>query len=218
MNKKSIIAIAILAVILVAGIYYAVQDKENNNDQSKDEPIIDENKENQEEPPEEEQDPANEEQEEPEDEEAAEDVPLQRGKPAPDFTLTTLSGEKASLSDYKGKIVMINFWATWCKYCDEEMPDLQRLYEENKDKDFVVLAVNVGEKEKTARDYIDKGGYTFPVLLDEDMAVARNNYYVSAYPTSYYIDKDGNLIGAVPGMMTYPQMNQVLEQIRNGEI
>jgi len=216
MNKKSIIAIAILAIILVAGIYYTVQDKNdsnNGNQTPKEDAVIDENN-NKETLPEEkvEEDPA----EDPQEEE--EQVTLERGKPAPDFTLTTLAGEEVSLSDYEGKIVMMNFWATWCTYCDQEMPDLQRLYEENKDKDFVVLAVNVGEDEKTAGDYIEEGGYTFPVLLDEDSKVAQQKYYVSAYPTSYYIDKDGTLIGAVPGMMTYPQMTQILEQIRNGEI
>lgn len=205
MNKKSIIAIAILAIILVVGIYYTVQDNDEPND------ISEEETEETEEPNEEENEPE-------ESEEDIEDIILERGKPAPDFTLTTLDGEEASLSDYEGKIVMINFWATWCTYCDQEMPDLQRLYDENKDDDFVLLAVNVGESHKVAKDYIDEGGYTFPVVLDEDRTVSQKQYFVSAFPTSYFIDTEGNLIGAVPGMMTYPQMTQVLEQIRNGEI
>ncbi|WP_130805550.1 TlpA family protein disulfide reductase [Senegalia massiliensis] len=210
MNKKSIIAISVLAVMLIVGIFYAIQDQQ----QVAEKPIIEENDENSEQLP----DEAIDEQEENNEEEDIEDVVLERGKPAPDFTLQTLSGEKASLSDYKGKIVLINFWATWCTYCDEEMPDLEKLYNENKDDDFVVLAVDVGEEESLVRDYIEEGGYTFPVLLDSDMKVSRNNYYVSAFPTSYFIDKEGNLIGAVPGMMTYPQMTQILEQIRNGEL
>lgn len=219
MNKKSIIAIAILAIVLVAGIYYTIQDKEDDNDLGTDDAVIDQNENEQQEVPDEEEEEQS--QAAPETQEEGEDtegVVLEKGKPAPDFTLTTLTGEKASLSDYKGKVVMINFWATWCTYCDKEMPDLQKIYEENKDKDFVVLAVNVGEDKKTAKDYIDKGGYSFPVLLDEDNTVAQTKYFVSAFPTTYYIGKDGNLIGAVQGMMTYPQMNQVLEQIRNGEL
>ncbi|MBS4535153.1 TlpA family protein disulfide reductase [Clostridium sp. D2Q-14] len=212
MNKKSIIAIVILAIILVGGIYYTLQDKDDFNDVSEEE-----NDEVQEIPPSNEEiDESNEKDEE--SEEDSDSPILESDKLAPDFTLTTLGGDQVSLSDYKGKIVMINFWATWCKYCDEEMPDLQRLYDENKDDDFIVLAVNVGESEKIAKDYIEEGGYTFPVLLDEDREVSQRKYFVSAFPTSYYINKDGSLIGAVPGMMTYPQMTQVLEEIRNSEI
>ncbi|NBI06256.1 TlpA family protein disulfide reductase [Senegalia massiliensis] len=211
MNKKSIIAISVLAIMLIVGIFYAIQEQEQVAEQ----PIIEENDENSEQLPDE---AISEQEENNEDKEDIEDVVLERGKPAPDFTLQTLSGEKASLSDYKGKIVLINFWATWCTYCDEEMPDLEKLYNDNKNDDFVVLAVDVGEEESLVRDYIEEGGYTFPVLLDSNMKVSRNNYYVSAFPTSYFIDKNGNLIGAVPGMMTYPQMTQILEQIRNGEL
>lgn len=210
MNKKSIIAISILALMLIVGIYYTVNDngnKDNEKTSKEEEALIDENTEKSESVSEDEDI----------EEEDIEEVLLEKGKPAPDFTLKTLNGEDASLSDYKGKIVLINFWATWCKYCDEEMPDLEKLYNENKD-DLVVLAVDVGEEEEKVRDYIEKGGYTFPVLLDKDSSIAQKNYYVSAYPTSYFIDEDGNLIGAVAGMMTYPQMTQILEQIKSGEI
>lgn len=210
MNKKSIIAISILALMLIVGIYYTVNDngnKDNEKTSKEEEALIDENTEKSESVSEDEDI----------EEEDIEEVLLEKGKPAPDFTLKTLNGEDASLSDYKGKIVLINFWATWCKYCDEEMPDLEKLYNENKD-DLVVLAVDVGEEEEKVRDYIEKGGYTFPVLLDKNSSIAQKNYYVSAYPTSYFIDEDGNLIGAVAGMMTYPQMTQILEQIKSGEI
>ncbi|MGO1819198.1 MAG: TlpA family protein disulfide reductase [Senegalia sp. (in: firmicutes)] len=210
MNKKSIIAISILALMLIVGIYYTVNDNDNNDKEKtskEEEALIDENTEKSESVSEDEDI----------EEEDIEEVLLEKGKPAPDFTLKTLNGEDASLSDYKGKIVLINFWATWCKYCDEEMPDLEKLYNENKD-DLVVLAVDVGEEEEKVRDYIEKGGYTFPVLLDKNSSIAQKNYYVSAYPTSYFIDEDGNLIGAVAGMMTYPQMTQILEQIKSGEI
>lgn len=143
--------------------------------------------------------------------EATEEVVFASGKPAPDFTLKKLSGEEASLSDYRGKIVLVNFWATWCGYCDMEMPDLQRFDDEN--EDLVVLAVDVQEESSLVEDYIDKGGYTFDVVLDADGAVART-YLVTGFPTSYFIDPDGILIGGVPGMLTYDQMNQILEDIR----
>ncbi len=133
------------------------------------------------------------------------------GKPAPDFTLKNLDGEEVSLSDYRGKIVLVNFWATWCGYCDMEMPDLQKLDDEN--EDLVVLAVDVMEDKNTVEKYIKDGGYTFDVVLDEDGNISQT-YLVSGYPTSYFIDPEGILLGGVPGMMTYEQMNQVLDQIR----
>ncbi len=136
------------------------------------------------------------------------------GKIAPNFTLKNLNGEEVSLSDYEGKIVLINFWATWCGYCDKEMPDLQRIHKEN--EDLVVLAVDVKENKEDVQSYIDKGNYDFPILLDENGETSIN-YLVSAFPTSYFVDKKGILLGAVQGMMTYDKMNSILEQIRENE-
>lgn len=131
---------------------------------------------------------------------------------APDFTLRNLDGEEVKLSDYRGKLVLINFWATWCTYCDKEMPDLEKFYNENID-DLVILAVDVQEEEKDVRKYVEEKNLTFPILLDEDGRVA-SEYYVSAYPTTYFVGEDGRLLGRVPGMMTYAQMNDILKQIR----
>jgi len=133
------------------------------------------------------------------------------GSPAPEFTLKNLSGEVVSLSDYKGKIVLLNFWATWCGYCDMEMPDLQKLDEEN--DDLVVLAIDVMEDSADVQDYITKGGYNFEVVLDEDGSLAQT-YLVSGFPTSYFVDKEGILLGGVPGMMTFEKMNEILDSIR----
>ncbi len=136
---------------------------------------------------------------------------IAKNKPAPDFTLKNLAGEDVSLSDYRGKFVLINFWATWCGFCDMEMPDLQMLDDEN--DDLVVLAVDVMEDKATVEKYINEGGYTFEVLLDEEGDIAKT-YLVSGFPTSYFIDPDGILLGGVPGMMTYDQMNQIMDRIR----
>lgn len=137
---------------------------------------------------------------------------LASGKPAPNFTLKNLKGEEVSLSDYKGKIVLLNFWATWCTYCDMEMPDLQKLDDEN--DDLVVVAVDVLEDLQSVEDYILAGGYTFDVVLDEDGSIAER-YLVSGFPSSYFIDEEGILIGGVPGMMTYEQMNEALGKARD---
>lgn len=147
-------------------------------------------------------------------EEEENDYDIEFGRLAPDFTLTNLQGEEVSLSDYRGKIVFINFWATWCGFCDKEMPDFQKLSEEN--DDLVILAVDVMEDKKIVENYIEKGGYDFEVVLDEDGKVAMT-YLVSPLPTTYFIDKEGILLGGKPGMMTEPEMNGFLETIRQGE-
>lgn len=132
-------------------------------------------------------------------------------KEAPNFTLKGLDGEEVSLEDYRGKIVLINFWATWCGFCDAEMPDIQKLSEEN--DDLVVLGVDVMEDKKLVEEYIEEGGYDFPILLDEDGEVSRT-YLVSGLPTSYFLDENGILLKRVPGMMNYEYMNQILDEIR----
>ena len=142
------------------------------------------------------------------------DGDLAIGKLAPNFTLKNLEGKEVSLSDYKGKIVILNFWATWCKFCDIEMPDLNDLDKDN--DDVVVLAVDVMEEHDKVKKYIDKGGYEFEVVLDSKGDISRN-YLVSAYPTTYAINKEGILMGGVPGMMTKPQMEQIVESVRSGK-
>ncbi|MCF6464663.1 TlpA family protein disulfide reductase [Clostridium sp. Cult2] len=198
-NRK-IVGIIILAVVLVGGLYYfaAIKDgelKEKSVPENNITEDIDENV---------------------GEKEASEDLTydIAIGEEAPDFTLKDLNGDEVSLSDYRGKIVLINFWATWCKYCDIEMPDLQKLDKEN--DDLVVLAVDVMEKKSLVEEYIEKGGYDFQVVLDEDGDIAKT-YLVSAFPTSYFVDKDGILLGGVPGMMTYAQMTKIIEGIRESE-
>lgn len=142
------------------------------------------------------------------------DYDIAIGKPAPDFTLMNLHGEEVSLSDYKGKIVLINFWATWCPWCLKEMPDMQKLSDEN--DDLVILAVDVREDKKAVEKYIEEGGYDFEVLLDEDGEVSMD-YLVGGLPTSYFVDRDGILLGGVPQMMTWEQMNEILDNIRENE-
>lgn len=131
---------------------------------------------------------------------------------APVFTLTNLDGEEVSLEDYRGKMVLLNFWASWCKFCDKEMPDLQQFDKDN--DDIVVVAVNSMEDKAKAQKYIEDGNYEFDVLLDEDGVVSRM-YYVSGLPTSYFIDEEGYLLGGVPGAINYEQMMEILESIRD---
>ncbi|ASK64034.1 alkyl hydroperoxide reductase [Virgibacillus phasianinus] len=140
-------------------------------------------------------------------------VGLERGEIAPDFKLQTLNGETVQLSDYRGKRVLINFWATWCPPCRAEIPDLQKLYE---NKDVAILAVNMTGSEKSkgaVTEFAKKYGMTFPVLLDENADVT-TTYQVRAYPTSYMIDSEGRIQFIALGAMNYELMTQQLEKMK----
>jgi thiol-disulfide isomerase/thioredoxin len=111
--------------------------------------------------------------------------------PAPDFSLQTLSGDTVTLSDYAGRVVLINYWATWCIPCRAEMPLLQKYADQYPDK-LVVLAVNNGEREVDVEAFIREQDLTLPVLLDPDAAVS-DLYRVRGFPTTMFIDRDGKI-------------------------
>ena len=112
------------------------------------------------------------------------------GTAAEEFRLVDLEGKQQSLSQYRGKIVLVNFWATWCKPCTTEMPAMQTAYDQLRDKGFVVLAINELEDEPKVREHIKQYGHTFPVLLDRDNKVA-NQFGVFGLPVSVFIDETG---------------------------
>lgn len=109
------------------------------------------------------------------------------GTEAMDFEVELLTGEKVKLSDYRGKVVLLNFWATWCGYCVKELPELQRLREDY-GEELVVFTINCGEDKKKAEDFIKKNNYTFTVGLDPKNEVG---YPVRTIPITFVIDKDG---------------------------
>jgi peroxiredoxin len=112
------------------------------------------------------------------------------GKPAPDFTLKDVDGRELALKDLRGKTVLLNFWATWCAPCREEMPQLKALYDEFKDKGLEVIAIDYSESAEIARKYFDEHKYTFRSLLDPGRA-ADNKYGAGGIPKVVLIDKDG---------------------------
>ena len=143
--------------------------------------------------------------------------------PAPDFTLTDQYGNTHTLSDYKGKTVFLNFWATWCGPCKSEMPDIQKLYEDygKNGGDLVVLGVasprteqnpytNEGTQEEVEQ-FLEDNGYTFPVVMD---LTGETLYYyaISAFPTTFMIDSNGNVYGYVPGARTGDIMESIVQQ------
>jgi len=111
---------------------------------------------------------------------------------APDFTLRTMGGPNLRLQEQRGRVVLINFWATWCGPCRQEMPHLNRLYEKYRASGFVLLGVNVDDDKRNAVDVAAKLGLKFPVLLDTDKKVSRL-YELSTMPSTVLIDRDGRV-------------------------
>lgn len=112
--------------------------------------------------------------------------------PAPDFKLTTLDGRNISLSDLKGKNVMINFWASWCGPCTHEMPQIQAIYDKISDEDLMVITVNYQEAEDIVREYVKESDMDVPVLLDPSGEVCRE-YNVFSIPRTYFVNPEGNI-------------------------
>ena len=112
--------------------------------------------------------------------------------PAPDFVLDSNTGKPIKLSGYKGKVVMINFWATWCGPCRQEWPLLESIYKQYKNQDFMLLGVNVEPDSKPAGEWLKKQPVTFPVLYDVKSQVS-DLYKVTGMPTTVWVDKKGNL-------------------------
>jgi peroxiredoxin len=133
------------------------------------------------------------------------------GSPAPTFQLTSLSGAERSLQDYQGKVVLLNFWATWCKPCTKEMPAMQTVYNALQEKGFVVVAINELEDIQKVRDHIQEHQHTFAVLLDPDNHVA-NQYGVVGLPVSIFIDKTGHVRKIVKGGLLTEQ--SILETVQ----
>lgn len=139
------------------------------------------------------------------------------GMQAEDFRLTDLAGKEQSLSQYRGKIVLLNFWATWCKPCTTEMPAMQTTYDKLRDKGFVVLAVNELEDDAKVREHIKQYGHTFPVLMDRDNKVA-NQFGVFGLPVTVFIDQEGRVQEYIKGgLLTEQKIEDTVARIQKSE-
>lgn len=142
---------------------------------------------------------------------------------APDFTLVDQYGEEHTLSDYKGKVVFLNFWATWCPPCREEMPDIEALYKEygENSEDLVILSVanpktkdNPNNNDKTIEEvtkFMEDNGYSYPALMDTTGDVLLQ-YYITAFPTTFMIDREGRVISYANGALTKDIMKNIITQ------
>ncbi|MBP1992144.1 TlpA disulfide reductase family protein [Paenibacillus eucommiae] len=142
-------------------------------------------------------------------------IGIKKGNQAPDFELLTLEGERVKLADFKGKKVLLNFWATWCPPCKAEMPHMEKFSQDYANKDVVVLAVNLTQTEKNpgvVSDFAQKFALTFPIVLDQEGDVA-NTYQILSYPTSYMLDSQGIIYERFQGAIHYETMEKAIAKM-----
>lgn len=133
-----------------------------------------------------------------------------QGSASPDFKLLGMDGSVHSLKEYRGKPVVINFWATWCTYCVSEMPALQAQWEKWRDQDLVMLGINTGEDRLTVDRFVKQVGVDFPILLDSENEAVQK-YGIVPMPTTFFVDKKGKIISIHEGEL---DLNTLDEQIR----
>ncbi|MGM7703576.1 peroxiredoxin family protein [Pseudalkalibacillus sp. Hm43] len=138
------------------------------------------------------------------------EVGIAIGDRAPEFELATLDGQQVRLSDYRGKRVVVNVWATWCPPCQAEIPEMVKFYEEYSNQDIEILAVNMTNSEKKVEDvkqFADEYGINFPILMDQEAEVA-STYQAFTIPTTFIIDNAGIIVEKIAGPMSYEWMEK----------
>lgn len=134
---------------------------------------------------------------------------------APDFQLQNVKGESIALASLRGKIVLINFWATWCGPCRSEMPSMEEIYRDFNRKDFEILAVSTDEDGSTSvKPFVQEYGFTFPVLIDETLKI-NDLYGVTSIPTSLIVDRSGMITNRFFGAIDWadPKQKNLLAQL-----
>jgi len=137
----------------------------------------------------------------------------------PDFSLECLKGEKVQLRNLKGKVIFLNFWATWCGPCKEEMPSMETLHQQLKDRDFVFLTISVDyDGAKTVKKFMEKHRYSFPVLLDPTSKTLQP-FEINRIPATIFIDRNGRMIGRVIGPRDWysPEVLALLDRMLNSD-
>jgi peroxiredoxin len=134
------------------------------------------------------------------------------GRQAPDLRLESLDGRQVSLADYAGQVVLLNFWATWCPPCKEEIPAIEKAYQAHRDDGFVVLGINDGEASEVIRAFADELGITYPVLIDKRGDVAAQ-YRRRGLPLTVIVDRDGVIQVRHEGYLTADQLDSYLSHL-----
>lgn len=138
---------------------------------------------------------------------------LEKGKPAPDIELRYSDGTITRLSDLRGRPVLVNFWATWCTFCEAEMPAIQQAYEKYREDGFVVLAVNSREADRTVADFVSDYNLTFTVAIDPTDAVFRK-YRGTGWPHSVFVDRQGIVSDIYIGQLNSGLLDQFISAAR----
>ncbi|MDD5543769.1 MAG: TlpA disulfide reductase family protein [Acidobacteriia bacterium] len=120
-----------------------------------------------------------------------------QGAPAPDFTAKNLDGKDVKLSDFRGKVVLVNFWAVWCGPCNVEVPELVDLYNMYRDKGFVVLGISDNSDLKDIKSFVTEKRMGYPIVIDP--GEISDEYNVTGFPTSFLLDRNGNIVQEYPG-------------------
>jgi cytochrome c biogenesis protein CcmG, thiol:disulfide interchange protein DsbE len=136
---------------------------------------------------------------------------IEKGEKVPDFETTDLQGNKIKLSDHKGKVVMLYFWADFCPTCQREFPATQAYYEKLKGKDFELLAINVGEPAAASKKFREKYGATFPMLLDTTKKISET-FEIKELPTNYFVTPNGTVARKITGFVGESQVKIMIEQ------
>jgi len=132
--------------------------------------------------------------------------------PAPDFEIPDIDGKLRRLSDYRGKVVVLNFWATWCPPCREEMPAMQHAWEQVRNENIVIVAVNIGETADEIFTFTGDYDVDFPLLMDQDSAVVQQ-WPIQGLPTTYVIDPEGRLVYRAIGGRAW-DAPEILDKLR----
>jgi peroxiredoxin len=128
-------------------------------------------------------------------------VPQAVDLPAPVLALSDLQGQPVSLADYRGQVVLVNNWATWCPPCREEMPVLQAYYQDHQAQGFVLVGIDAGDPAEAVAEFVDRYGLTFPVWLDPDLQ-ALAEFRTNSLPSSYLVNRQGQIVRAWAGAVT----------------
>ncbi len=133
---------------------------------------------------------------------------------APDFTVLDENGREVNLSDFAGKPIVVNFWATWCYYCKEEMPDFNKAYKEYPEVQFVMVNATDGYQETVdiAKEYVEDNNFKFDIFFDTEYD-AIEAYDISNFPSTFFINEDGELVESKIGMIDYNTLTQKIENM-----